>query len=393
MPNLSYRVCTRCVMDTTDPDIRFDEDGVCNHCHQHEHDLATQVDTGPEGRRQLEAIAEGLRREHQGKPYDCLIGVSGGVDSTYTAWLVKELGLRPLAVHLDNGWNSEIAVRNIARALDKLGIELNTHVIDWEEYKDIQRAFLRASVPDVEIPTDHAINALLVLTAEKLGVSAVLRGANYSTESHLPAAWSQGHADYGYIADVHKRFGTGKTKTFPRLGFMRYAGLVKTQVRTLDILNYVPYTRELALDVIENQLDWQSYGGKHHESVFTRWYQGYYLVRKFGFDKRKAHLSSLVSSGEITRDQALAALQQPPYDEELQQSDCEYVAKKLDLSPGEFEAIMTAAPKSFSDYNSYEKLMARRSVKALGQVRRSLRGAVSGKPAKAAAADRPPAQQ
>ena len=171
MSSLSYRICTRCVMDTTDPEIVFDADGVCNHCHRHLQDMATKVFSGEDGRRRLERLADDVRKRHKGKPYDCVIGVSGGVDSTYVAWLVKDLGLRPLAVHLDNGWNSEIAVSNIANALQKLDIELYTHVIDWEEYKDIQRSFLLASVPDVEVPTDHAITACLQNVAEKFGWS------------------------------------------------------------------------------------------------------------------------------------------------------------------------------------------------------------------------------
>lgn len=373
MSSLSYRVCTRCVMDTTDPDIVFDADGVCNHCHQHIHDIATKVFTGADGRRRLEMIADDVRGRGKGKPYDCVIGVSGGVDSSYVAWLAKDLGLRPLAVHLDNGWNSEIAVSNIASAIEKLGIELFTHVIDWEEYKDIQRAFLRGSTADVEVPTDHAISACLYQVAEKFGVSTILRGANVNTESHLPRGWSQGHLDYGYISDVHCKFGSGRVKTFPHLSFLQYLNIVRGQsTGVIDVLDFVDYSREMALERIEKDLGWRDYGGKHHESHFTRWYQGCYLPRKFGYDKRKTHLSSLVSTGEITRDQALAKLQQPTYDEAVQEQDCDFVAKKLDFTRAELDAIMAAKPAYFSDFNSYAKRIDGPMFKALRSMRKAL---------------------
>jgi N-acetyl sugar amidotransferase len=356
MNSLNHRVCSRCVMDTTDPNIEFDADGVCNHCHAHLNALATNVHRGAEGRERMMKIADEIRRQGAGKAYDCVIGVSGGVDSTYTAWLVKEIGLRPLAVHLDNGWNSEIGVRNIARTIEKLGIDLYTHVIDWEEYKDIQRAFLKASVPDVEIPTDHAIIATLYTVARKHGIRTIISGHNDATESHLPGAWSQGHLDYGYIHDVHKRFGTGRTATFPKIGFVRYINNLISGLDTVLLLNYVDYSREEAMSRIA-ELGWQDYGGKHHESIFTRWYQGCYLPRKFGFDKRKCHLSSLVSTGEITRDQALAKLQQPPYDEDVQDQDCDYVAKKLGFTRAQLDEIMRAPPAFFEQFNSYGKML------------------------------------
>lgn len=377
MTNLSYRVCTRCVMDTTDPLIEFDEDGVCNHCHIHQRALAERVRTGEQGAAELDAIVARIKREGQGKAYDCIIGVSGGVDSTYTAWLVKKLGLRPLAVHLDNGWNSEIGVRNIEQTVERLGIDLYTHVIDWEEFKGIQRAFLLADVPDVEIPTDHAIIAILHGLARKNGITAVVSGHNDATESHLPGSWSQGHLDYGYIHGIHRRFSTGKVSTFPRIGFTRYARYMSVGFETIMLLNYTDYSREEAVSRITSELGWKDYGGKHHESIFTRWYQGVYLPRKFGFDKRKCHLSSLVSTGEITRDQALAKLQQPTYDEDVQEQDCDYVAKKLGFTRAELDAIMAAPPKHFNDYDSYWKMINTPVFRAVRDVRRKVRRAVS----------------
>lgn len=358
MSSLTYRVCTRCVMDTTDPDIVFDADGVCNHCHLHQTALATRVHRGAEGRERMMKLADEIRAAGKGKPYDCVIGVSGGVDSTYTAWLVKQIGLRPLAVHLDNGWNSEIGVRNIARTIEKLGIDLYTHVIDWEEYKDLQRAFLKANVPDVEILTDHAIIATLYNVANKHGVGTIISGHNDATESHLPGAWSQGHLDYGYIQDIHRRFGSGKVSTFPKISFARYLrNMTRGGFNTVFLLNYADYSREEAMSRIA-ELGWQDYGGKHHESLFTRWYQGVYLPRKFGYDKRKSHLSSLISTGEISRDQALARLQQPTYDEAVQEQDCDYVAKKLGFTRAELDAIMAAPPAHFDQFNSYWKTLS-----------------------------------
>jgi N-acetyl sugar amidotransferase len=343
-------------MDTTDPDIEFDADGVCNHCHEHQRAIATRVHSGEDGRRRLEALAEDLRRQHRGKPYDCIIGVSGGVDSSYTAWLVKDLGLRPLAVHLDNGWNSEIAVSNIASLIEKLDIELYTHVIDWEEYRDIQRAFLKAGVADVEVPTDHAIYAIMCQVAEKFGVRTVMRGCNVNTESHHPARWSQGHMDYGYISEVHRKFGSGRIKTFPHLNFLQFLRLYRGGfIDTIDVLDYADYSREKALARIEGDLGWRDYGGKHHESVFTRWFQGVYLLRRFGFDKRKMHLSSLISTGEITRDEARAQLQQPTYDEQLQDQDCDFVAKKLGFTRAELDALMAGEPAHFTNFASWGK--------------------------------------
>lgn len=372
MSSLTYRVCSRCVMDTTDPDIVFDEDGVCNHCHTHLASLKNNVFGGDEGRARLDAIVEQLKREGRGKPYDCLIGVSGGVDSSYTVWLVKELGLRPLAMHLDNGWNSEIGVRNIERALDKFGIDLVTHVIDWEEYKDIQRAFLKAGVPDVEVPYDHAIIAGLYDVARRHNITTIISGHNDATESHLPRAWSQGHVDYGYVHDVHKRFGSGRVSTFPRIGFFRFLHNVRKGFNTVFLLNYIDYSRDEAVSRITSELGWQDYGGKHHESIFTRWYQGVYLPRKFGFDKRKCHLSSLISSGEITRDEALAKLQQPSYDEAQQEEDTDYVAKKLGFSRAELDAIIKGPTANFNDFRSYTKVLNGPYFKAANAIRKKL---------------------
>jgi N-acetyl sugar amidotransferase len=348
-------ICTRCIMDTSDPGIAFDAQGVCNHCRRYDRMVREHVHSGDDGRRRLGAIVERIRREGDGKPHDCVIGVSGGVDSTFVAWQVRELGLRPLAVHLDNGWDTEIAVSNISTALRRLNIDLHTEVLDWEEFRDIQLAFLRASVPDAEVPSDHAIFACLYRTATRFGVRHVITGLNIRTETHLPPAWSRGHFDFGYIKSVHSRFGSRPIRTFPHYSFIEYVTSFSRTHETLNVLDYVDYSKKAALARLQAELGWRDYGGKHCESVYTRWYQGVYLPRKFGYDKRRSHLSSRVCSGEVTREQALADIQRPPYDAVLQEEDCIYVAKKLGISRGELDALIAAPPRRFEEFDSYEK--------------------------------------
>ena len=357
-------MCTRCVMDTSDPEITFDENGVCTHCHTYDRLVREHIVDGDAGRERLEKLVAGIKRAGQGKQYDCLIGVSGGVDSTYVAYLVKKLGLRPLAIHLDNGWDSELAVKNIEETLKRLGIDLYTEVLDWEEFKDLQAAFLKASTPDSEIPTDHAIVAILGNMAAKLGIKYILIGNNVRTETHLPRSWSQGHFDWKYIRELHKRFGTRPLKTFPHFGFFTYYLRMLTQKR-IAILDYVNYTKKEALRVLQEELGWRYYGGKHYESIYTRFYQGYILPEKFGFDKRRCHLSSLICSGEVTREQALEELSIPTYSPSMQEEDREYVAKKLGFSDEAFTAIMNAPKKSYWDYPSYGQFMRQPLVKSL----------------------------
>lgn len=353
-----YRICTRCVMDNSaDPNIHFDEEGVCNYCRTYDQVIAQYVKKGEAGRRELEQIVETIRREGQGKPYDCVIGLSGGVDSTYVAYLVKELGLRPIAVHLDNGWNTEIAVANIERCVTALGIDLITEVLEWDEFRDLQLAFLRSGTPDLEIPTDHAINATLYRTCLKYGVRFIINGSNFATEQMVPPTWSHGHGDWKYIRSIHQQFGTRPLKTYPHFThfdlYYRFPKIKKLQ--SVLLLNYVEYDKFAAIELMKEKLGWVSYGGKHHESVYTRFYQGYILPTKFGADKRRPHLSCLINDGRISRDQALAELQQPALAEDIIATDRVFVTKKLMISEQEFDDLMKAPPKSFWDYPSYEK--------------------------------------
>lgn len=368
-----YQICKRCVMDTSDPNIRFDASGVCNHCHAYDELVRTRVFSGEEARRRLDALLAEIREAGAGRKYDCVIGVSGGVDSTFVAYEVKRLGLRPLAVHLDNGWDSELAVKNIENVLKRLDIDLHTRVLDWEEFRDLQLSFLKASTPDSEIPTDHAIVAELYRTAARIGVKHVVAGVNVRTESHLPGAWSQGHLDWRYIRSVHRRFGSRPLRTFPHMSLLDQYRFRATH-RWVEILNYLDYDKHRAKEILQQELGWRDYGGKHYESIYTRFYQGYILPSKFGFDKRKSHFSSLICSGQMTRAAALAELQTEAYPPDLQEADRKYVIKKLGITPQEFDAIMAAPPKSYHDYPSYAGFHNSRGVAVARSVYRLLRG-------------------
>lgn len=350
-------VCTRCIMDTTDPDIRFDAEGVCNHCHRYDLVSRTRLIPPEERDERLKALIDEVKAVGNGKPYDCVIGVSGGVDSTYVAWLVKTLGLRPLAVHLDNGWNSELAVANIEKTLNTLGIDLYTHVLNWEEFRNLQTSFLKASTPDGEVPTDHAIFALLYEQAAKHGLKHVITGTNVVSEAILPEKWGYGYFDWRYVKDVHKRFGTSRLSTYPHFSLVKLAYFVFIRrIRMVSILNYVDYEKAEAMDVLQNQLGWVYYGGKHYESIYTRFYQTYILPRKFDIDKRKAHYSNLILSGQMTREEALEKMKLPVYPENLLAEDREYTIKKLGFSEAEFDAMMAAPTKTFEDYRTSHKI-------------------------------------
>jgi len=350
-------------MDTSDPAIVFDEHGVCNHCSRAELLLKTRLPGYKSGQYPLDRLVRRIRAEGQGKPYDCIVGVSGGADSTYAAYAAKKCGLRLLAVHFDNGWNAALAVHNIESVLRKLDIDLFTHVVDWEEFRDLQLSFLRASVPDAEIPTDHGIWALLFQTAARFKIRYVISGTNISTESILPRSWTYYVTDWTYIKDIYQRFGTTALRTFPHCNVWRFMYYVLVRrVRMVSILNMIDYKREAAIAELERELGWRSYGGKHHESMYTRFFQSYILPIKFGIDKRRAHLSSLIMSGQVAREEALEELQKPIADPATLYEDRIYVTKKLNLTPAEFEAIMSLPVKSYHAYRNesrrYRRLLS-----------------------------------
>ena len=345
------RACTVSVMDDTDPDIEFDEDGVCNHVHYARRRLAKERLRGPEAVARLEQAVDRIKREGKGKAYDCVLGVSGGVDSTYAAWRAKELGLRPLAVHLDNGWNSDLAVSNIERVLSVLGIDLYTYVVDWEEIKDLQRSVILSGTANLEVVTDHAINATMVRQAARHGIRTIVTGVNVETESMHLGKWHYDNRDAYFIRGLHKRFGSVKLKTYPTISAFDLAWyLFVRRIRTLPVLNYAEYNKEKVSKLLQDELGWQPYAHKHGESIYTRFFQERYLPQKWGFDKRKLHFSTLIVSGQMTRDEALKKLEEPLYEAREEEEELEYVTKKLGFDPTEWSRVMSGERKYFFDY-------------------------------------------
>jgi N-acetyl sugar amidotransferase len=348
-------------MDDTVPDIVFYPDGRCSSCKGYDEHRTKELYADVAGRERLDRLMQEIKLAGRGKPYDCLIGLSGGVDSSYVAYLVaRQFGLRALAVHLDNGWNTELAVDNVERIVKVLGIDLSTHVLDWREFRDIQIAFLRSSISNIEIPTDHAIWAVLLKTAAKMGIKHIIAGNNVVTESIMPESWLYGSKDSRLIRAIHRRFGRVPLRSYPYLTTFDYAYyLLLRGIRWVPILNYVPYVKADAKQVLMDELGWRDYGGKHYESMFTRFFHAYYLPRKFGFDLRKSYYSALVCSGQLSREEALRDLAQPPAPPGLMEQDRSYVLKKLGLSDAEFEEILSSPNKTFADYPNTDALWRR----------------------------------
>ena len=338
-------------MDTSDPDIIFDEKGQCNHCNEYFEKTSKRAYQGKESDTKLAHLVEKIKRKGRKKEYDCVIGVSGGVDSIYTAYLAKQLGLRPLAVHMDNGWNSELAVSNIEKILKKLNIDLITEVLDWEEFRDLQLSFLKASVPEAETPTDIAIPAAMHKAAAKYNIKYIFSGGNFATEGILPKSWHYNAKDVKYLMEIHKKFGTKKLKSFPTFGFEKemYYKFVKG-IRMIYPLNLVPYNKEEAMHLLEEKLDWKNYGGKHHESIYTKFVQSYLLPEKFGIDYRRATYSTQICAGEMTRKEALEELSKIPYNPESVLEEKKYLCKKLSISEDELNDIMKLPARTYKDY-------------------------------------------
>jgi N-acetyl sugar amidotransferase len=335
-----YQQCARCILDTKDdPAITFDANGVCSYCLFYEK-LEAQLKRGEEAEKELEQIVQKIKDAGAGKPYDCILGLSGGVDSTYLAYISKKLGLRPLGVHFDNGWNSELAVSNIEKIVTTLDIPFHTFVVDWDEFKDLQLSMLKASVVDIEMITDHAIITKLYDLALQHNIKYILSGNNVVTESILPACWIHNKKDHVNIQNIHKRFGEKPIRTFPLFDYSRKLRVAWRGIESITLLDYMPYEKKKVKKFITEKLGWRDYGGKHYESIFTRFYQGYILPHKFGIDKRRAHLSNLICSGQLSREEALAELAQPAYPEEYFKQDYDFVLKKLNLSDQEFQRIM-----------------------------------------------------
>ncbi len=370
----SFQVCTKTVMDTTDPDILFDDNGVCHYWHEFQA-FKARLPTPEERDRILAETVERIKASGRGRKYDCVLGLSGGVDSSYLCYVAHQHGLRPLVVHFDNGWNSELAVGNIEKLVAKFGYDLHTFVMDWDEFRDLQRAYFKASVIDLEIPTDHMIFGALHRTAARFGIKTILSGTNYATEWLLPRLWYYPKGDLRNILGIHAQFGERPITKLPKLGVWQAAWYHTQGIRSVAPLDLINYNKAEAKSFLIEEIGWRDYGGKHYESVFTRFYQGFILPKKFGVDKRKAHLSTLILTEQMTRAQAMLELEKPTYDEDLQQQDMEYVRKKLGFSEEEFEAVLSLPNRRHDWYGSDASDRARYMwlVRSFGMIRKRVR--------------------
>jgi len=351
---LAVKRCTRCLYDEFTPRIVFDASGVCSYCHAYDR-MDAEHPTGEEGQRRLEAFAAEIRQAGKRKKYDCIVGVSGGCDSSYTLYLAKQLGLRPLAVHFDNTWNSTTATENIRNVLKALDVDLYTLVVDNEEYDDIYRSFLEAGVIDIEAPTDIGLAATIYRAAAKFGVSYTLEGHSFRTEGISPLGWL--YMDGKYIKSVHRRHGTVRMKTFPNMTLTKFLYWTSVKrIRKIRPLYYIDYHKEPAKALLERELGWKWYGGHHLENRFTAFYHSYFIPRRWALDFRVLGYAGLTRAGQMTRDEGLALLSQPPY---LEPDLLQYVKKRLGYSDEDFERVMTLPKRTFRDYETYKKTFER----------------------------------
>ena len=375
----AYQICTNCVMDTSDPKIRFDGNGMCDHCSNFYKQVQPKWQPNEAGRKVLEKKIEQIKRAGAGKQFDCIIGISGGADSSYLTYLAKEeLGLRPLVFHVDAGWNSQIAVNNIEKLIDKLGLELFTEVIDWKEMRDLQLAFFKSGVPHIDLPQDHAFFATMYKFAEKNGVKYILTGANIATECvRNPLDYFYYGTDMWQIRDIHGKFGQAPLVNFPLSGILRHKVYLRyfKGIEVVKPLDYMPYVKKDAMRLLSEKFGWQEYARKHFESRFTKFFEGYWLPQKFGFDTRRVQYSSQILTGQMTREEAMADLAQLPYDEKTIAHDFEYISTKLGISVAELQGYMDAPRKSYKDYKNqlYLFLLGARVMHAMGLEARAMK--------------------
>lgn len=343
-------------MDTTDPIVTFNSNGECNHCTDFIETRSKYQYNPDKSEEEFSKRIAAIKKDGKGKEYDVVLGLSGGIDSSYAAYICKQNGLRVLAVHLDNGWNSEEAVQNIKNIARKLGVDYESFVLDWNEFKDLQLAFLKAAVPEADTPTDMAIPAVLHKAAGKYGIRHIVSGGNFATEGILPKHWHYNAKDMRYLRSIYSKFGTRALKTFPTFGFEKemYYKLIR-KINIFYILNFVPYQKEEAVAFLEKELGWKYYGGKHYESKYTGFIQSYYLYEKFGIDYRRATLSTQICNQHVTREEALDILSKKPYSDEKAEEEKLYIAKKLGVSIDEFQNILSTPGKWYTDYPNDEK--------------------------------------
>ena len=357
---MNYQICSNCVMDNTDSQISFDDSGVCDHCQTFYEKILPNWDTSEKGEEKLIKILDQIKKEGKNKDFDCIMGMSGGIDSSYLLYVMKEkFNLRPLVFHVDAGWNSQIAVNNIEKLIDGLGLDLYTEVIDWEEMKDLQLSFFKSGVSHIDTPQDHAFFATMYNFASKHKIKYILTGANYSTECiRNPLEWMYFQSDSIQLKDIHKRFGNKPLNNYPITNILWhkiYLPYIKG-IKVVKPLDYVPYHKESAMQVLVDKFGYQKYPQKHFESRFTRFYESYWLPKRFGYDTRKVQYSSLILTKQMTRDEALKKLDKLPYDQSIIKNDFEYIANKLDISVDELQSYMDMPKKTYNEYKSQENI-------------------------------------
>jgi N-acetyl sugar amidotransferase len=365
-------------MDTTDAAIQFDAHGVCDHCLDFKANVEPNWHTDERGRAELAGIVETIRARGKGKEFDCILGLSGGLDSSYMLHLlVKEFGLRPLVFHVDGGWNTDLAVNNIQMLVSKLGLDLYTEVIDWEDMRDFQLAFFKSGVSGLDIPQDHAFVAVLYKFAHKHNIEFIMNGGNIATECvRNPLDWLYYGTDMRFINDIRRRFCTRPLANYPFSSiffhkiYLRYI----RKVKVVRPLNYRPYSKQEAIDTLTREYGWRAYPQKHFESRFTKFFEGYWLPTRFGYDTRKVQYSSLILTGQMTREEALQRLAAPAYDPETIADEFDYIAKKLGITSDELRRYHTMERKSFRDYRNQEALfnLGAKVLRAIG-VERSIK--------------------
>ncbi|WP_438988062.1 N-acetyl sugar amidotransferase [Marivivens donghaensis] len=375
---LEYKICTNCVMDTTDSAITFGENGVCDHCRDFEQNVKPNWHTDERGRTQLAAIIDKVRTTGKGQEFDCILGLSGGLDSSYMLHLlVKEFDLRPLVFHVDGGWNSDLAVNNIQMLVEKLGLDLFTEVIDWEDMRDFQLAFFKSGISQIDIPQDHAFVATLYKFANKYGVKHIMNGGNISTECvRNPLEWLYYGTDMWLINDIRKQFCTRPLTSYPfsSVLFHKFYLRYLKRVQVVRPLNYMPYSKEMAINTLCDEYGWRAYPQKHFESRFTKFFEGYWMPTRFGYDTRKVQFSSLILTGQMTREEALEKLKVPAFDPETIDDEFAYIAKKLGISVEELRHYHTMPLKTYKDYRNQESLfnMGAKVLRAVG-IERSIK--------------------
>ena len=372
MINNRYQICSNCVMDTTDSKITFDKNGVCDHCNDFDNNVLPSWHTGDRGKKTLVTLIEKIKKAGEKHDFDCLLGLSGGIDSSYMLHIaVKEFGLRPLVFHTDGGWNSELAVHNILVLVEQLGLDLYTEVINWEEMRDFQLALLKSGVPHIDIPQDHAFIATLYNFAEKYKIKYILNGGNISTECvRNPMEWIYYGTDMIHLHDIMEQFSTIKMESYPFSSILRHKFYLRyiRRVKVIKPLNYVPYIKSDALKLLQKEYGWKPYPQKHFESRFTKFYEGYWLPERFGFDTRKVQYSSLILTRQMTREDALEKLKNPAYDPNTIEDEFKYIATKLQITTEELRGYFNMPKKFYWDYKNQVSLfsMGAKALKAIG---------------------------